>query len=155
MRRVLILVSTLTLFVAGLAVAANAAPPGQIVGHWQAQDFGGGDDSKGTLLIAPSGRYRVFDDAGSICFNNGQGFVPVSISGRGTISADGFTLTTSGDDVVYCYTPGGRVSIGTIAPLVFVFDTGTGRIEDSGNIPTDTCYWRTRTPQPAECPPGP
>lgn len=160
MKRLLIFVATLTLLVAGLAVAASAQPSSPLVGHWQLQDFGGGDNSHGYVVIAPSGQYRVFDDAGSICLNNGHGFVPVSISGKGTFSgASNEILTGSTEDIVYCYTTNGRVNAGTIGELtsggsIFLeFDFETGRIADSGGDPTGTCYWRTGTPQPDACPP--
>ena len=156
MRRVLILVATVTVAITGLGVSASADPPSPLVGRWLGQDFGSFDMSNVTVVIAPSGRFRVTDDAASICLDRIGEFVPVTIQGTGVFSPDGLTLTTDPADIVYCHTARGRIDTGPIGvPLLFDFNEATGRIADFGAEPTGTCFWRTGTLQPADCPPPP
>jgi hypothetical protein len=152
MRRVLALVAVLTLAGVALASPAVADPPSPLVGHWEALDYGTEDTSRGTVVITPGGRYRITDEAGSICIGE-VGFVPVTVQGTGTFSPDGLTFSPDPGATVYCYPGrGGRVDIGTIDLLPFVYDELSGRIADTG-LPIGTCFWRTGTSQPPDCPP--
>ena len=157
MRRLLTVVAVLVIVVVGLAAQAGADPSSPLNGRWLGQDsgvnaWGTTDESNVTLVITPGGRYRVTDDAASICEDRAGAFVRVRISGFGTFSPDGNTFTTNASDIVYCRTAAGWIDTGPVGGtgIVFVFNVGTGRIADSGGA-VNTCWWRTGSPQPAAC----
>ena len=160
MRRVLILVAVLAVVIAGLAVQASADPHSPLNGRWLGQDSGTNahgtvDESNVTLVIAPSGRYRLTDDGASICEDpaRADAFVPVRISGSGIFTDGGNTFTTDADDIVYCRTAAGWTNTGALGGtgVELIFDLGSLRIADSVGGLVETCWWKTGTPQPVEC----
>ena len=96
---------------------------------------------------------RLIDDGASICETRIGEFVPVRISGSGIFTDGGNTFTTDADDIVYCRTAAGWTNTSALGGtgVELIFDVGSERIADSVGGLVETCWWKTGTPQPAEC----
>jgi hypothetical protein len=99
------------------------------------------DDSHSRMQISPTGRWQLRDDGGSVCRNNGYGFVPVIIVGSGEFgdSIDG------GSPDVYCFTPG-RTLIPVHPVVAFTYNERNDTLFGTG-----TCWWRTGVGDQSDC----
>ncbi len=139
------------LAVAGLMLALAAAPavggPNPFVGAWESMDPPP-DSSHVRLQIGGSGMWHLRDEAGTVCLNNGYGFVPATARGTGTFTSIDTYQADAGD--IYCYPRDGQ-------GRQFVFSGGGGDFAywPDTDVLVDAfgvCWWRSGTGSPSDCP---
>lgn len=144
-RLVLGLVGVLLMF------AATPAPadvgPNPFVGSWESFDPYP-DNSHVRIQIGSAGNWHLRDEAGSVCLNNGLGFVPASARGTGVFTSADTYQADPGD--IYCYPRdgGGRQFVVTGPSVGYAYWPDTDVIIDDFGV----CWWRSGTGGQANCP---
>ena len=129
------------------SVVADDRPVNPMVGSWESfDDFPrpdeGWDNSHVRMQIGNTGQFHLRDEGASICIAADFGFVPASINGSGDF--EGSVFIGSGD--LYCYPEqSGRQLWGEIQIEVH-------HDEDTDTLFYGTCWWRTGSGDPSDCP---
>ncbi len=126
------------------AVRAGVNP---FVGSWESVDPDP-DNSHVRLQIGATGNWHLRDEQGSVCLNNGFGFVPATAQGTGEFTSADTYEARDGD--IYCYPRDGRGRqyVLTAAGGDYAYWPESDVIIDQFG----TCWWRTGTGSPSACP---
>jgi hypothetical protein len=148
LRRASILTVIVTITSVLAVPALGASPNNPFVGSWESVDPAP-DNSHVRLRIGGNGNWNIRDEAGSVCLDNGLGFVPVTARGTGQFTSPDTYEADPGN--IYCYPRDGQ-------GRQFLFpNLSTGyaywEIPDVLIDQFGVCWWRTGTGDPSNCPP--
>ena len=149
MKRVLLAAAiVLLLNLSGWAAPVDARDGANpFVGAWESVDPAP-DNSHVRLQIGGTGNWHLRDEQGSVCLNNGFGFVPVTARGTGEFTSADTYEADAGD--IYCYPGDGRGRQFVVAsPAVrYAYWPETDVMIDAFG----TCWWRSGGGDPSDCP---
>lgn len=131
----------------GMNGAVAAADVNPFIGSWESIDPAP-DSSHVRLQIGGSGHWHLRDEQGTVCLNNGFGFVPATARGVGEFtSAD--TYEAAGGDI-YCHPRDGqgRQFVFTGPDIGYAYWPDTDILIDDFGV----CWWRSGTGDPSRCP---